>query len=80
MVYSLLRFKFYFLLYPLELSMANTKERNASVGDSIAKAKSGLGKGGQNRISGFDVASYYNWLDEKNPTMLVPVQYPYCSF
>lgn len=58
MVYSLLRFKFYFLLYPLELSMANTKERNASVGDSIAKAKSGLGKGGQNRISGFEVARW----------------------
>lgn len=80
MIYSLLRFKFYFLLYPLELSMANTKEGNASVGDSIAKAKSGLGKCGQNKISGFEVASYYNWLDEKNPTMLVPVQYPYCSF
>ena len=51
--------------------MANNKEPTASVLSSIAKPGSAEPK----KISGFEVAASYNWLDEKNPTILVPGNY-----
>ena len=52
--------------------MANTKEPVANVGDSIARPDSPVGNDDLNRISGFQVAASYNWLEKKNPTIMVP--------
>ena len=52
--------------------MANIKEPVADVGDSIARPDSPGGNDDLNRISGFQVAASYNWLEKKNPTIMVP--------
>lgn len=58
--------------------MANTKEPSASVGKSIARPGYAAEHDEPNRISDFEVAASYNWLDEKNPTILVPGKSSYC--
>ena len=52
--------------------MANIKEPVANVGDSIARHYSPAGNDDLNRISGLQVAASYNWLERKNPTIMVP--------
>ena len=52
--------------------MANIKEPVTNVGDSIARPDSPAGNDDLNRISGFQVAATYNWLDKKHPTIMVP--------
>ena len=59
--------------------MANTEEPGASLLGSIARPGSAAGLGEPKRISDFVVAASYNWLDEKNPTILVPGDYSCCS-
>lgn len=75
----LLHLNFYFLLYLLRGNMADNKEHVASLGDSIARPTSAVGNGELNRISDFEVALSYNWLEGKNPTILVPGRHSYCS-
>ena len=52
--------------------MANNKEHVPSVLGSIARRGSAAGLGEPKRISDFEVAGSFNWLDESNPTILVP--------
>ena len=59
--------------------MANTKAPVASVVGSIARPGFAVGNDEPNRVSKFEVAASYNWLDEKNPTILVPGENPLYS-
>lgn len=59
--------------------MANIHEPIASVGGSIARPEFAMGNDEPNRISNFTVAGSYNWLDEKNPTIMVPGENPVYS-
>lgn len=59
--------------------MANNKKPTASVLGSIARPGSAAGLGEPKRISDFEVAASYNWLDEATPTILVPGIYSYYS-
>ena len=52
--------------------MADIKESVANVGDSIARPDSPAGNDDLNRILEFKVAASYNWLEKKNPTIMVP--------
>ena len=52
--------------------MANINESVTNVGDSIARPDFPAGNDDLNKISGFQVAGSYNWLEKKNPTIMVP--------
>lgn len=52
--------------------MANTKEPVARVIGPIARPGFAVRNDEPNKVSKFEVVSSYNWLDEKNPTILVP--------
>lgn len=58
------------------IRMANTKEPSATLLGSIARPKPAARLGEPKRISDFVVAGSYNWLDEKDPTILVPGNFP----
>ncbi len=63
----------------LKTRTADTKGPIANCGGSIDRPTSVVGNGEPNRISDFEVAASYNWLDEKNSTIMVPAKHSYCT-
>lgn len=75
----MLHLKVCFRLYLLKIRMADTQEPITDFGDSIARPTSTVGNFEPNRISDFEVGASYNWLDEKNPTIMVPGKHSHCT-